>query len=224
MRDSNRSLEKPNNRVKTTPPRFPDLTFETEIWNAGKERVAGIDEAGRGALAGPVVAAVIIFPVDINLCSKLSGVRDSKMMTPHSREKWVERIIEAALDFGIGFATNEEIDSIGIVPATHLAIQRSLGQMKVTPEHLLTDYLFLEQINVSQTPLIKGDARCLSIAAASVLAKTARDAYMRKMEVEYPGYSFGQHKGYGTLAHRCALRQLGPSPIHRLSFQFKAVA
>ncbi len=213
-----------NKSVKLKPPRFPDLTFEIELWKTGLQLVAGIDEAGRGALAGPVTAATVILPVDEKLCIELNGVRDSKMMTPSSRERWAKRVREIALDYGIGSATNREIDSLGIIPATHMAVQRSLAQMQLFPEHLLTDYLFLEKLAIPQTPLVKGDARCLSIAAASILAKTFRDEYMRRMERDYPGYGFGQHKGYGTQAHHYALEKLGASPIHRLSFHFKKAA
>lgn len=221
-------LEDPSDRLyksaKVKPPRFPDLTFEIDLWNQGLQLVAGIDEAGRGALAGPVTAATVILPFDEKLCTELNGVRDSKMMTPGSRERWAKRVREIAVDYGIGSATNQEIDSLGIIPATHIAVKRSLAQMKLTPEHLLTDYLLLKQLVIPQTPLIKGDARCLSIAAASILAKTSRDEYMRSMERDYPGYGFGQHKGYGTQAHRYALKKLGASPIHRLSFHFKEEA
>jgi ribonuclease HII len=216
--------ENAKTRNKLELPKFPDLTFELELWQAGFQLVAGVDEAGRGALAGPVAAAVILLPVDPDLCRKLSGVRDSKMMSPQARQKWAGHVKEAALDYGVGFASNHEIDTIGIVPATHLAVQRALAQLQIVPEHLLTDYLSLEQVSIPQTPLVKGDARCLSIAGASILAKTSRDEVMCQMDAKYPGYGFCQHKGYGTLAHRLALQELGPSAMHRLSFRFKTVA
>ncbi len=215
--------ENAKTRNKLEFPKFPDLTFELELWQAGFQLVAGVDEAGRGALAGPVAAAVILLPVDPDLCRKLSGVRDSKMMSPPARQKWAKQVKETALDYGIGFASTHEIDAIGILPATHLAVQRALAQLHLLPEHLLTDYLSLEQVSIPQTPLVKGDARCLSIASASVLAKTSRDEVMRQMDDEYPGYGFRQHKGYGTQAHRLVLQEHGPSALHRLSFRFKTV-
>jgi ribonuclease HII len=208
-------------RQKTASPKFPELTYEIELWQAGLLLVAGIDEAGRGALAGPVSAAVVVLPVDPHLREVLSGVRDSKVMTPHAREQWAAKIKEIAAGFGVGFASNQEIDTIGIVPATYLAIRRALEQLPIFPQHLLTDYLFLPDVAIPQTPLVKGDACCLSIASASVLAKTSRDALLRQMDIDFPGYGFSQHKGYGTREHRIALEQLGPSPIHRLSFGYK---
>jgi ribonuclease HII len=201
-------------------PPAPDLSFESALWQAGILRVAGIDEAGRGALAGPVCAAALILPVQPNLQAALCGVRDSKQMTPAAREHWAVCLRQIALAYGVGFASAQEIDEIGIAPATRLAIQRALQEMALTPEHLLVDYLELPEIHLPQTPLVKGDARALSIAGASVLAKTARDALMRQLDEQYPGYGLAVHKGYGTQAHRQALARLGPSAIHRRSFQF----
>lgn len=200
---------------------FPDLSFEEKLWADGYKHVAGIDEAGRGALAGPVVAAAVILPIDNGLCQKLYGVRDSKLMSSLARQKWAIIIKEIAMDFGVGFASNHEIDEIGILPATHLAVRRALKCFSLSPDHLLTDYLFLKTVPIPQTPLVKGDMRCLSIAAASILAKTSRDDLMCELDAEYPGYGFMKHKGYGTQYHRSALRENGPSSIHRLSFRFK---
>ena len=199
-------------------PPEPDLSFELLLWQAGLIGVAGIDEAGRGALAGPVAAAAVILPNKEGLTKLLKGVRDSKQISPHEREKARERIIQNAESWGVGFATSGEIDQIGIVPATRLATRRAFESLPVLPEHLLLDYLFLPEVIIPQTALIKGDCRSLSIAAASVLAKTSRDGLMRKLDLAYPGYGFTAHKGYGTQAHREALRRLGPSPVHRLSF------
>jgi ribonuclease HII len=199
-------------------PPEPDLSFELELWQAGLMRVAGIDEAGRGALAGPVAAAAVILPQTMEVIGLLKGVRDSKQMTPKQRETAREWILQYAAAWGVGFATPEEIDQLGIVPATRLAAWRALGQLLPYPDHLLLDYLFLPDVSIPQTALIKGDCRSLSIAAASILAKTSRDALMRELDLRYPGYGFAAHKGYGTLAHRGALLRLGPSPVHRLSF------
>jgi ribonuclease HII len=199
-------------------PAEPDLSFELPLWSAGLTAVAGIDEAGRGALAGPVSAAAVILPPDPTVEGCLKGVRDSKQLTPDQRETAREKILHHAAAWGVGFATNEEIDQIGIVPATRLAACRALGALSISPAHILLDYLFLPEITVPQTALIKGDCRSLSIAAASILAKTARDAVLRELDLTYPGYGFAAHKGYGTYAHRNALQQLGVCPVHRLSF------
>lgn len=201
----------------------PDTTFESELWGRGIQYIAGLDEAGRGALAGPVAAGAVILPNDRALLSStLSGARDSKQLTPRMRESLAPRIREIALAWAVGFATPEEIDMQGIVRATRLAALRALHQFTITPQYLLTDFrLELPQLNISQTSLVKGDARCLSIACASILAKTERDALMHELDVQYPGYGLAKHKGYGTQAHRSAMMRLGPSEIHRKTFRLK---
>jgi ribonuclease HII len=199
-------------------PSEPDLSCELILWQAGIMEVAGIDEAGRGALAGPVAAAAVILPQREDMAEILKGVRDSKQMTPGTREAARERILQVARCWGLGFASAQEIDQLGIVPATRLAAWRALENLPLTSAHLLLDYLFLPEVVIPQTSLIKGDRRSLSIASASILAKTSRDAWMRELDSTYPGYGLGTHKGYGTQAHREALRRLGPSPIHRMSF------
>lgn len=204
-------------------PAKPDFRFETILWSQGLTAVGGIDEAGRGALAGPVAAAVIVFPPNAEFERELDGVRDSKEMTPSQRERWAVRLPEIALVHAIAFASNQEVDEIGILPATRLAIRRALTSLAITPQHLLVDYLQLPDCHTPQTSMVKGDARSLSIAAASILAKTARDEVMRQFDESLPGYGFAQHKGYGTLAHRQALATLGPSPIHRCSFHSKKI-
>ncbi|MBM3145642.1 MAG: ribonuclease HII [Chloroflexi bacterium] len=199
-------------------PSKPNLAWENKLWKAGIRRVAGIDEAGRGALAGPVAAAAVILPPERSIARELSGVRDSKQMTAPQRESWAQRIREIALAFGVGLASPEEIDALRIVPATRLAAWRALAALNAEPEHLLLDYLFLPDTPLPQTSLVKGDRRSLSIAAASVLAKTSRDALMVELDGQYPGYGFARHKGYGTGAHREAIKQLGASAVHRRSF------
>lgn len=199
----------------------PDLAFEQQLWEKGLHHVAGIDEAGRGALAGPVSAAAVVLPPNPGVLPSLWGVRDSKQMTPFQREVWAERIRDSAFAFGVGFATSEEIDKLGIVPATCLAVSRALEALPTPPQHLLIDYLAYPQGALPQTLLVKGDVRCLSIAAASILAKTGRDDLMRQFDRDYPGYGFYSHKGYGTLAHRQALSILGLSPIHRRRFRLR---
>jgi len=203
--------------VSLLPPE-PDLTFEVPLWKAGLLAVAGIDEAGRGALAGPVAAGAVILPPDAKIIEDLRGVRDSKQMTPEQREMVREKIVHHALTWGVGFATSQEIDQIGILPATRLAACRALEGCNISPAYLLLDYLVLSDVPIPQTALIKGDCRSLSIAAASIMAKTSRDTLLRELELTYPGYGFARHKGYGTQAHRAAIRRMGACPVHRLSF------
>jgi len=199
--------------------KFPTLHFEQELWRGGWKRVAGIDEAGRGAWAGPVCAAAVILPPGPALARTLKGVRDSKQMTPPARDAWAPRIRAAALAWGVGFASAEEIDALGIVPATKLAATRALAGLD--PEALLTDYLVFREIDLPQTALVKGDCLSLSVAAASVLAKTARDARLVELDGAYPGYGFARHKGYGTRLHQEAIARLGLCAVHRKSFNIK---
>ena len=199
-------------------PAAPDLSFEINLWANGLSRLAGIDEAGRGALAGPVAAGAVILAPEPSLIETLLGVRDSKEMTPPEREYWAGRLPGLAVSCGVGFASAQEIDELGILPATRLAVQRALERLKAYPQHLLVDYLELPGCRIPQTALVKGDARSLSIAAASILAKTARDALLRQLDSQFPGYVFASHKGYGTPAHLAAIQRLGPCPIHRRSF------
>jgi ribonuclease HII len=197
----------------------PDLTYETNLWPCYRH-IAGLDEAGRGALAGPVAVGAVILPDDRALLSRtLRGVRDSKQMTPLERESLAPRIKEIALTWNVGLASAKEIDSQGIVQATRLAALRALHGLSLRPQYLLTDFrLELPQLDISQTALVKGDALCLSIAAASVLAKTTRDQLMCELDLCYRGYGLGKHKGYGTQSHRTALERLGYSSIHRKTF------
>jgi ribonuclease HII len=211
-------------RLKFDPaglPEAPDLSFEQDFWRYGLLRIGGIDEAGRGALAGPVAAAVVILPPDSALPQTLSGVRDSKQMTPLQRARWAEVIQAESMAWNVAYASAAEIDVLGILPATRLAAQRALDGLSSPPQHLLLDYLFLPDCSLPQTALVKGDQRSLSIAAASVLAKTARDSLMCALDDEYPGYGFSQHKGYGTLRHRQLIQRLGPCAVHRRSFNTK---
>ena len=201
----------------------PDLTYEKNLW-AYYKRVAGLDEAGRGALAGPVAVGAVILPHgdETLLFQALAGVRDSKQMTPLARESLAPRIKEIALAWSVAFASAEEIDLLGIVRATRTAAVRALNNLSILPQYLLTDFrLELPQLELSQTSIVKGDAYCLSIASASVLAKTARDALMRELDLQYPNYGLGKHKGYGTQAHRSAVKRLGLSSIHRRTFGVK---
>ena len=206
-------------RVILEIPPAPNLTHEQKLWENGVRWIAGLDEAGRGAWAGPVVAAVAILPNVPDLEKILFGVRDSKQMNVRQREIWVEKIKVTALSWGIGSSDNKEIDSLGILPATRLAMMRALTQLSIQPEHLLIDAVQLSSIEISQSALIKGDQRSLSIAAASILAKTTRDSLMCQEHTINPLYGFHRHKGYGTRYHQESLAQNGPCPIHRMSFR-----
>ena len=200
-------------------PPQPDLSLEQAYWQVGMASVGGIDEAGRGAWAGPVSAGVVVLPPDPHLALVLHGVRDSKQMTPAQRTAWAVQIKSAAVAWGVGMASHQEIDALGILPATRLAARRALAVLPFLPEVLILDWLYLPEVRLPQTALIKGDGRALSIACASVLAKTTRDARLVELDALYPGYGFAAHKGYGTPAHQAALQLHGPCPIHRMSFK-----
>lgn len=196
-----------------------DLQNEYVLRTQGFMHIAGLDEAGRGAWAGPVVAGAVILPLDhADLANTLTGVNDSKQLSPRTREALFPVIMDTALAAGVGFGTHIEIDALGIVPATRLAMKRALEALNLWPAALLVDALSLPDVNLPCTSLIKGDQRSLSIAAASILAKVTRDHYMCDLDAAYPNYRFGQHKGYGTALHRQNLEQFGPSPVHRRTF------
>lgn len=181
--------------------------------------IAGIDEAGRGALAGPVVAAAVILSLSQEIQEKLQGVNDSKKLSAQAREALFLRITHYALAYSISHQPASMIDAIGIMPANKLAMQTAVAQLAPTPEFLLVDgRIRLAQLNIPQQAIVRGDSQSLSIAAASILAKVTRDRLMIEMDRQYPQYGFAQHKGYGTEMHRIALKKYGPSPIHRHSF------
>lgn len=204
-------------RNRQQPPR-PTLVEEAAFWRQGLRHVAGLDEAGRGAWAGPVVAAAVILPPDpLRLRQHLAEVRDSKQLPPAARERLFEAIQAVALGVGVGMASAEEIDALGILAATRLAMTRALAALPLPPQALVIDALTLP-VPLPQRSRVGADARCLSVAAASIVAKVTRDRWMQAMEERYPGYGFAQHKGYGTPAHRRALEARGPCPIHRRSF------
>lgn len=197
----------------------PDWALEALCWQAGLQYVAGMDEAGRGALAGPVSVGVVILPTDTALLRTLEGVRDSKQMTPLERARLAPRIRSISLAWAVGLASADEIDRLGIVRAVQMAGMRAVTALGRTPDFLLCDFrLLLPELETPQMALVKGDQKSLSIAAASVLAKTARDALMCELDAQYPGYGLARHKGYGTAAHRMAISRLGPTDIHRRSF------
>lgn len=200
--------------------RRPDLRHELRLARRGQAPVAGLDEVGRGALAGPLYAAAVILPLErFDLARSLAEVRDSKTLTPRQRRTCAANIRLLALDWALGEATCEEVDGLGPLAATRLAMRRALDRLALRPHHLLIDHLRLPDLPCEQTPLTHGDARVLSIAAASVLAKVARDQEMEGLSHTYPTYGFSRHKGYGTAAHLRALRRWGPCPIHRRSFE-----
>lgn len=198
----------------------PTLQHEAKFWLAGYRRVAGIDEAGRGPWAGPVTAAAVILPPEAEVLAALEGVRDSKTLSARQRAALVLQIEAVALAVGVGCVTAAEIDALRIVPATRLAMRRALDALALAPDALLIDGLRLPEVDLPQAAFPRADVYALSVAAASIIAKEARDRWMVEVaEVEYPGYGFAQHKGYGTRAHREALNRLGVCPIHRRSFQ-----
>jgi ribonuclease HII len=200
-------------------PDYPTLDIERALWVNGALWVAGIDEAGRGALAGPVAAAAVVFPQLMDLPSHLSGVRDSKKMTALQRSYWKQAIQNIAVTCGVGLSTAQEIDELGILNATILSAKRAIEALSVVPDHLLIDHFQISDSLLSQTSFPKGDVISLSIAAASVLAKTTRDDILCEIGRKYPNYGFEKHKGYGTQAHFDAILTCGLTPIHRKSFK-----
>ena len=197
----------------------PDLDRELKLVSAGHRFVAGIDEAGRGALAGPVVAAAVILPIDrFDLARALSEVRDSKQLSPASRQRCSENIREIAIAVGIGEASSSEVDDLGLLPATRAAMRRAVEALDPQPSHLLIDHLRILELELPQDPITRGDQSVLSIAAASVVAKVWRDQLMTELSKRYADYGFERHKGYGTELHRRALTRLGPCPEHRHSY------
>jgi len=188
--------------------------FEHKYANEGYRFICGVDEAGRGPLAGPVCAAVVILPMDIDI----PGLNDSKKLTDKKRRELFSVICEKAIAYGIAFAGHEEIDKINILQATYLAMERAISKLQVKPDMALIDGNRAKDFGVPCQTIVGGDAKSASIAAASILAKVTRDNYMVDMAKQYPQYGFEVHKGYGTKAHYAALTEHGPSPIHRMTF------
>lgn len=197
---------------------LPSFTEERKSETQGYRLIAGIDEVGRGALAGPVAAAAVILPSNIDT-PWLNQVKDSKQLTPAKREYLSHRIREAAISVGIGMAPHKIIDSHGIIKATRLAMELAIAQLSPPPDFLLIDYMFLPDVPLPQKGIKYGDSLCISIACASIIAKVARDQLMVDLDRTYPGYGLARHKGYGTREHLSCLRRLGPSSIHRQSFK-----
>ncbi len=197
---------------------MPSFT-EEEIFSAqGYRLIAGIDEAGRGALAGTVVAAAVILPNGIS-ASWFNEVKDSKLLTPAKRELLFHHIHEIAVSVGIGLTPHHLIDTRGIVMATRLAMKQAIEKLSPAPQSLLIDYMRLPEVELPQKGITNGDNLCFSIACASIIAKVARDQLMVEFDSIYPGYGLARHKGYGTRQHLACLSKLGPCPIHRRSFR-----
>jgi len=192
------------------------LRYETILWRAGQARIAGVDEVGVGPLAGPVVSAAVILPP----WTRIKGVTDSKLLNADTRERLSVKIREVATGVGIGIATVEEIDELNIYHAALLAMKRAVEALPRRPQHLLVDARVIRGTGIPQTSLTKGDRSSLSIASASIIAKTHRDDLMIELERQHPEYGFAQHKGYPTRDHQKAIQRFGPSPVHRRSFTF----
>lgn len=199
---------------------MPGFNYEEELRASGSHAIAGIDEVGRGCWAGPVVAAAVVFHSDaLTQLQLLAGIDDSKRLSPNQREALIPRIQALALGIGIGSVPAFMIDMMGIVHATRLAMELALLNLPLVPDALLLDALRLAGSSRRQIALIGGDHLSYSIAAASIIAKTARDRRMCELEADNPRYGFAMHKGYGTRAHQAALRRWGPCPEHRRSFR-----
>ena len=190
------------------------LAYEKELYAQGIDLIAGVDEVGRGPLAGPVVAAAVILP---KAC-KIPGLNDSKKIPKSKHKEIYEAVLQNAIAIGIGIKDNQVIDQVNIYEATKLAMMEAIGQLEPQPQHLLIDAMKLD-LPIPQTSIIKGDANSLSIAAASIVAKVTRDQMMEEFDREYPGYDFAQNAGYGTAKHLAGLDKLGVTPIHRRSFE-----
>jgi len=196
----------------------PTWQEEAALFQAGYARVAGVDEAGRGAWAGPVVAAAVMLPAAVASRLLQAGVRDSKQLTPAQRDTLYDVICREAKSVGVGITPPAIIDEMGIVPATRRAMKEAIARLTPAPDHLLVDFMWLPDVDMPQRAIVKGDRLCLSIAAASVVAKVTRDRLMIALDAEHHGYGFAQHKGYGTPAHRQVLNERGICPTHRRTY------
>jgi len=207
---------------RTSKPLIDRFGFERELWSLGVRQVAGVDEAGRGPLAGPVVASAVVLPeawAHEGLPTELEGLNDSKQLTAAQREQFYFALTtRTEVRFGIAWVEAPLVDELNILRATHQAMNEALAQLQPAPGHVLVDGLRVKTMRLAQTPLVEGDARSYSIAAASVLAKVTRDRFMVEHDSRWPAYGFAAHKGYSTPQHLAALAQHGPCPIHRRSF------
>jgi len=197
-----------------TPPPSAPYHHEARAWRTGVSLIAGLDEAGRGPLAGPVVAAAVIIAPD----RRIKGLADSKILTAEEREARFQVITERAVAVGVGIVDHETIDRINILQATHLAMAHALRHLAVQPDFVITDFIALRDLACPQKNLVDGDARCATVAAASIVAKVTRDRLMVEADRDFPEYGFARHKGYATPEHLDALDRWGPCPLHRRTF------
>lgn len=197
-----------------TPPSSAPYHYEAHAWRAGVAYIAGLDEAGRGPLAGPVVAAAVVIAQE----RRIRRLADSKLLSPERRDELFTLISEHALGIGVGVVDHETIDRVNILEATRLAMREALRRLPLAPELVITDFVALPGLPCRQRNLVDGDARCASVAAASIIAKVTRDRLMLEADRQYPEYGFARHKGYGTPEHFAALDRLGACPLHRKSF------
>ncbi len=195
----------------------PTFAEEERLWAQGRRFIAGVDEVGRGPLAGPVVAAAVILPVG-EQPSWVRLLRDSKQLTPRRREELFALIRDGGISYGVGIVPHDLVDEHGIAPASILAMREAVRQLPVAPDFLLIDYVRLPRARIPQRSITRGDSLSFSIAAASIVAKVTRDRIMVELDGQYPGYGFARHKGYGTLEHLELLQRLGPCPLHRRTF------
>lgn len=195
----------------------PTYDEETSLLKDGYAAIAGVDEAGRGSLAGPVVAGAVVLPLHPK-GNWIAGIKDSKRLTPRRRQNALQTMRDESVAMGYGIASNAEIDDMGIIWATRAAMTRAIDALPIRPDFLLLDAILLPDLATDQRSIIKGDAKCLSIAAASIVAKETRDSIMREYDAEHPAYGFAQHKGYATRQHLDSLEIFGACPIHRRTF------
>jgi len=196
------------------PPPSAPYHFEARAWRTGVVRVAGVDEAGRGPLAGPVVAAAVVIDPD----RRIKRLADSKLLTPERRAELYDVIMARAVAVGVGVVDHVTIDRVNILQATRVAMLEALHQLKVAPDLVITDFVALSGLACPQRNLVDGDARCATVAAASIIAKVTRDRIMLDVDGQFPEYGFARHKGYATAEHLAALDRHGPCPLHRRSF------
>jgi ribonuclease HII len=207
-------------RLALMSPQEPHLEKELALLKQGYRFIAGLDEAGRGAWAGPVVAAAVILPANQpELLHSLQGLNDSKKLTPQKRDEFFDVLQQTALAVAVGIGSPELVDSINVLQATHHAMQEALVQLPIAPDYLLVDHLKLSATDIPQDSFPKADSISLTVSAASVIAKVTRDRLMIELSRQYPGYGFERHKGYGTRIHREALQKFGPCPVHRMSYR-----
>lgn len=220
MEDRNMTFDLRSSALSPFVPVLPHLHKELALREQGFRFIAGLDEAGRGAWAGPVAAAAVILPLDRpDLSELLAGLDDSKRLTPVQRDQFFELICQTALAVGVGLAPAELVDEVNVLEATRQAMQQALTELSLPPDYLLLDHVRLSAVNLPQDAFPKADQISLSVAAASVVAKVTRDRLMVQLSQQYPGYAFERHKGYGTSAHQAALASLGPCCLHRMSYR-----